>query len=147
MYTNLSTTNIGISERELFEQLLKGERNSYEAERRYQRTGEEPNWAKVTFSSVRDAEGQVRYVVAMIEEITEQKKAQENLVQSETRFRAMFDNTSVGIALTDLTGASFKSMKPLPGLPVIHWKNWRRLILSIWPFPKIDDSPKKISRK
>ena len=86
----------------LFEQLLRGERNSYETERRYQRSGEEPNWAKVTFSAVRETDRQVRYIVVMLEEITEHKKAQESLVQSEARFRAMFDNTSVGIALTDL---------------------------------------------
>jgi PAS domain S-box-containing protein len=84
------------------EQLLNGERDSYDAERRYQRPGKEPRWAKVNFSSVRESNGQVRYIVAMIEEITEQKKAQDNLVQSEARFRAMFDNNSVGIALTGL---------------------------------------------
>ena len=90
------------AERGLLDQLLRGERASYEAERCYQRPGEEPKWAKVTFSAVNEAAGQVRYIMEMIEEITERKKAQENLVQSESRFRAMFDNTSVGIALTGL---------------------------------------------
>ena len=88
------------AEHELFEQLLNGERDSYEAERRYQRPGEEIKWAKVTFSAIRGSNGQLRYLVAMIDDITEQKKAQERLSQSEARFRAMFDNTSVGIALT-----------------------------------------------
>lgn len=90
------------AEHDLLEQVLKGERDFYDVERRYQRPGEEPRWAKVTFSSVREANGQVRYLVAMIEEITGQKKAQDNLIQSEARFRAMFDNNSVGIALTGL---------------------------------------------
>ncbi len=70
-------------EQDLLEQVLKGERDFYDAVHRYQRPGEEPRWAKVTFSSVREVNGQVRYLVAMIEEITEQKKAQDNLVQSE----------------------------------------------------------------
>ena len=88
------------AERELFEQLINGERDSYEAERRYQRPGEDSKWAKVTFSAIRNENKQLRYLVAMLDEITEQKKAQERLSQSEARFRAMFDNTSVGIALT-----------------------------------------------
>jgi PAS domain S-box-containing protein len=88
------------AEHNLFEQLLAGERDSYETERRYQRPGDPAKWAKVTFSAIRAANGQPRYLVAMLDEITEQKKAQEKLSQSEARFRAMFDNTSVGIALT-----------------------------------------------
>ena len=84
------------AEHELFEQLLNGKRDSYEAERHYQRPGREAKWAKVTFSAIRGSNGQLRYLVAMIDDITEQKKAQERLSQSEARFRAMFDNPLSG---------------------------------------------------
>jgi PAS domain S-box-containing protein len=90
------------AETPLLDELLSGKRETFEAEHRYQRPGEESKWAKVTFSPVRAEDGQVRYLVAMIEEITAQKKAQDSLVQSESRFRAMFNNTSVGISLTTL---------------------------------------------
>ncbi len=38
----------------------------------------------------------------MVEDINQQKQDQETLRESEARFKAMFDNTSVGIAMTDL---------------------------------------------
>ncbi len=41
-------------------------------------------------------------MVAMLDEITEQKKAQDNLRETEARFRAMFDNVSVGMSLMGL---------------------------------------------
>ena len=89
------------AERDQYDKLLKGEVDTYEVERcYYQRPGEPEKWAKVTFSTIRGENNQLNYVVAMLDEITQQKKAQDNLRELEARFRAMFDNTSVGIALT-----------------------------------------------
>ena len=90
------------AEYERIDRLLKGEIGSYDTERRYQRPGEEAKWAKLTLSAVRAQDGQVCYIVAMIEEITEQKKAQEELIESEARFRAIFENVSVGMSLMSL---------------------------------------------
>jgi PAS domain S-box-containing protein len=89
-----------LAEHDLFEQILNGERDSYGAERRYQRPDGEEKWAKVTISAIRGSDKQLYSIVAILDEITEQKKIQEKLSQSEARFRAMFENTSVGIALT-----------------------------------------------
>ncbi len=91
------------AERDLYDQLLRGDRDTYVVERCYfQQPGEGEKWAKVTFSTIRGKDGKLNYVVAMLDEITEQKNAQDNLRETEARFRAMFDNVSVGMSLMGL---------------------------------------------
>ena len=90
------------AERELFTELLNGQRDSYQSDRCYFRPEEEPTWAHVTMSAVKDNRGDLRYIVAMMENITEQKKNQQKLIESEARFRAIYENTSVGIGIMGL---------------------------------------------
>jgi PAS domain S-box-containing protein len=85
-----------------FHEMLEGKRDSIHVERRYTRKNGEPYWVRQTISSVRQSDGKVLYLVVMVEDIHQQKQDQETLRESEARFKAMFDNTSVGIALTSL---------------------------------------------
>lgn len=88
--------------RELFSELVEGKRDSLEVEKRYVRKNGEVFWACLSLSPVRDAQGKIIYLVGMIDDIDEEKQVMANLQTSEARFRAMFENTSVGIALTSL---------------------------------------------
>jgi PAS domain S-box-containing protein len=90
------------AEQALFAELLSGQRDSYTTDRHYHRPGEESTWSHVTISAVKGSQRELCYIVGTIENVTQQKKSQQQLRDSEARFRAMFDNTSVGIALTDL---------------------------------------------
>jgi PAS domain S-box-containing protein len=90
------------SERDRFTELLNGQRDSYTTDRSYHRPGEETIWSHVTISTVKDIHGELRYIVGMMENVTEQKAAHQKLIESEARFRAMFDNASVGMALMSL---------------------------------------------
>ncbi len=45
-------------------------------------------WAKATFSVVRDTSAELRFIVIMLEDITEQKKAQQTLAELEYRFQS-----------------------------------------------------------
>jgi PAS domain S-box-containing protein len=85
-----------------FVDLLNGTLDHYWAERRYVRKNGEPFWASVTMNLVRGADGEPRYIVGMVIDIDDKKRAQEDLRESEARFRAMFDNAAVGIALMGL---------------------------------------------
>ena len=80
-------------------ELVTGQRDSYEADRRYIRKNGEVFWAHVTMSSVRDSNGKPLYLVGMVVDIDEKKKMQERIRESEARFQAMFDNVSIGMAL------------------------------------------------
>ncbi len=50
-----------------------------------------------------------RAALVVAEEITERKRAEEALRESEQRFRAMFDGAAIGVALVDLDGSYIKA--------------------------------------
>jgi PAS domain S-box-containing protein len=86
---------------DLFAELLEDKRDSYQIQKRYIRRNGEEFWAQVTLSVVHDAEGKPDYLVAMVEDIEEQKRNLASLRESEERFRSMFDTARVGITLID----------------------------------------------
>jgi PAS domain S-box-containing protein len=87
---------------ELSRQLFAGERDSYRIEKRYVRKDDSIFWGRLNYSLVRSVDGKPQMAIGIIEDIDQEKQAQERLRESEARFRAMFENTSVGIALTTL---------------------------------------------
>ncbi len=87
---------------QLLDELISGQRDSYEIDRRYIRRNGEVFWAHVTMSSVRGSDGKPLYLVGMVIDIDEQKKMQERIRESEARFQAIFDNVAVGVAVMTL---------------------------------------------
>jgi PAS domain S-box-containing protein len=61
-------------------------------------------WVRASIYPVLDAAGDVREVVLMHEDITDQVGAEEALRQSEERFRAVFEGAPVGISVIDPKG-------------------------------------------
>ena len=64
---------------ELFKELVAGNRESYVIERRYRRKDGRIIWARINYSLVRDMDGEPDYLVGIIEDIDEQKRAAERL--------------------------------------------------------------------
>jgi|WetSurMetagenome_2_1015567.scaffolds.fasta_scaffold34587_2 PAS domain S-box-containing protein len=87
------------TENKIFSEILNGQRDSYQTDRCYLRPGQEPVWAHITISGIKDSHGNLHYVAGMLEDVTEQKIAQDRLQESEARFRGMFDNSDVGMTL------------------------------------------------
>ena len=87
---------------QLFSELLSGQRDSYEVDRRYIRKNGEVFWAHVTMSAVRGLDGQPVFLIGMVMDIDEQKKMQERIRESQARFQALYDNVAVGIAVMTL---------------------------------------------
>jgi PAS domain S-box-containing protein len=67
----------------LLEELAAGERGPYREEIQFPGPEGKMNWGNLTLSAVEGAEGRPRLVVAMLEDITERKEAQEALLRTE----------------------------------------------------------------
>ncbi len=85
-----------------FWDVVNGKRKSYQIEKRYVRKDKSVYWARLTVSGVHCTDGRLQYVVSMTEDITSQKLAKDDLQESESRFRAIFENAGIGIALVGM---------------------------------------------
>ena len=72
---------------EMFPELISGKRNSYVMERRYKRKNGEIFWARINYSLVRDSDSNPEYLVGMIEDIDDQKRASERMAAQEAKHR------------------------------------------------------------
>lgn len=70
----------------LFEEIVQGERERYQIEKRYCTKSGDVRWARLTVSAVNDPSGEVQYMLGMVEDVTTQKEAEQELV-----FRAQHD--------------------------------------------------------
>jgi PAS domain S-box-containing protein len=89
---------------DLLSQLLNGEADAYTLEKRYLRKDSNTVWVNLTVKVVRDSEGQPKWLVSVVEDISDRKQAREDLSQSEAKFRDLVDNSLVGIFNSTLEG-------------------------------------------
>src|SRR5579883_3242014 len=78
---------------------LAGDIDSYQMEKRYCRKDGTIIWVVLGVSLVRSADGKPLHFVSQIEDITERKRTQDALRESEIRYRTLADNTSDLITL------------------------------------------------
>ena len=80
--------------------LFSGETSGFTTEKRYLRKDGSPFWANLYVSTVLDSLGKPKYFIAVIEDISERKKAEEGL----KLYREIFAKSADGIGLIDLQG-------------------------------------------
>ncbi len=74
---------------ELFNDLIGRKIDKYRIDKRFIRKDGQVVWADVSVSSMRDSAGRVRMVIGMIKDITERKKAEASLKNSEETLREL----------------------------------------------------------
>ena len=65
-------------------------------------------WVQDVTRAVRDPRGNLTHFQGLVWDITERKKAEQALEESETRFRTIFDSAGDGMFLRDLNGGRFR---------------------------------------
>jgi two-component system sporulation sensor kinase A len=86
------------------ELLIKNETKSHDSEKRYLKKNGEILWAHVTLTVIRGEETQPLYALAMIQNITDQKKAEQALKNSEARLKSIFNSGSQSAGVLDISG-------------------------------------------
>ncbi|MGH2448079.1 MAG: PAS domain S-box protein [Chloroflexota bacterium] len=89
---------------QMYSDLMAGEVDTYQVEKRYIRKNEQVLWAVVNISLVRDDHGKPEFVAGVVQDITEHKTAGAMLQDIEQLFRRTFDQAAVGVAHTDRDG-------------------------------------------
>jgi PAS domain S-box-containing protein len=108
-FTDLAHADDVRADWHLFEELVSGKRDHYEAEERYYRRDGTVVWGHMTVSMVRDAGGRPQFLLAMGENITERKRAEAEL---EHQYQAAETARSETRAILDATGEAMLLVAP-----------------------------------
>lgn len=84
-------------DKQQFDEVLRGERNNYAIEKRAIRRDGSEYWVNVSGAVIRSNEGEVKYVVRMVQDITARIQNERAIRESEERFRATFELAGLGI--------------------------------------------------
>ena len=87
-----------------FSNQLDGESDRYVIEKRLVRKDGAIIWVNITSSTVRDAQGRFRYGIRVMQDITERKRAEQALRDSEQRLREILAAMPAAIYTTDADG-------------------------------------------
>jgi PAS domain S-box-containing protein len=85
-----------------FNSLMAGTIPTYSIEKRYIRKDRSVVWVNLTVALVTDGDGQPRYLISVIEDITERKQAEEAIRESREMLRLVMDNIPQRIFWKDL---------------------------------------------
>lgn len=94
----------------LNEELIAGQRTSYQIEKRYIHKQGSLIWARLTVSAVRGATGDVQFTLAMIQDITAQRQAEAQLQAANAEMRALFAAMNDLIFVYDRNGRNLRTL-------------------------------------
>jgi PAS domain S-box-containing protein len=84
-----------------FELMRDGKIDRYDAEKRYLCRNGAPVWAKMAVSCVRKGDRSIDYIIAVVEDISTRKRAEEELRNSEEQFRSLLLRSPLPVLLWD----------------------------------------------
>ncbi len=81
--------------------MANGEINTYQLEKRYITKSKELIWVELSISCVKNESGAIQFVVAVVQDITPKKTAEESLRKSEVNLSAIIENTDANVYSLD----------------------------------------------
>ena len=94
------------------EQLFKGEIPSYQLEKRYIKKNREILWINLTATMICDQDGKVCYGLGMVEDITDRKRTQEALSETNQTLQALIQACPLAITVFNLDDGKVKMWNP-----------------------------------
>lgn len=92
--------------------LYRGEQESIRYQKRYIHKNGSYVWVDISVILHRDAEGEIEYLISTIIDITENKKAEIALRESENKFRSFFQNNHAVMMLIDPSTGNIMDVNP-----------------------------------
>ena len=86
------------------EKLMRGEIDDHSREKRYLRKDGSLVWAQISLTAVRNSEGQPTHAISAIQDISDRKRAELALVQSEHFLKSTIDALTEHLCVLDETG-------------------------------------------
>ena len=110
-----------------FKQLLNGKIPTVFFERRWSRKNGSSTWSKMTCNVLHGTEGKT-LILSIIEDIDMQKRNEQALMESEEKFRAVYESSPMGIVITSDPGRIHDVNEAFVGMlgyseAVLHGKN------------------------
>lgn len=87
----------------LYRQVMSGAISRYSMEKRYIRKDGSVVWVGLSTTLVRHETGEPAYFIAIFEDISARKKAQQDLIESESRLRLAVQSSNIGLWDWDIT--------------------------------------------
>jgi PAS domain S-box-containing protein len=123
------------ADRRCFRELMQGERDAYQMEKRYLCAEGRVIWGRLTVSLVRDAAGEPDFAVGMVEDVTQRKRAEQALRESEERYRTVFENTGTATIIIEedttisLANAEFETLSGYTKEEVEGRRSWTDFVV------------------
>ncbi len=96
------------TDQKLFNEVVSGKRKSYQIEKRYITKEGKIKHGKLTVSQVDNIKGNVKYFIALVEDLTEHKQAIENLLSQQNLLVTLLDNIPDSIYFKDINSRFIK---------------------------------------
>ncbi len=129
-YSSITHSDDAAALSALYQQIISGSREHGQLEQRFLRHDGEWLWGRLTLSLIRSPAGEPLFTMAMVEDASEQKRAQQALLRSEQRFRALVEHSSDALVLLDEQGKTtytsnletlgYSGDEPLDPFDVVH---------------------------
>ena len=87
---------------EQFNKLLNGYIDGYNLEKRFIRKDGSVIYTNISVGCIRNEDNSVKYFVVMIEDITDRKKAEEELEKSKEKYHTLFNSIDEGFCTVEV---------------------------------------------